>query len=761
MKKKYFSYLMTSAMIVSMSLSMLPSFSPEISTVYAAEVFDIEEKEGTIQGNITYKLDSSGVLHIYNPNETTLPTTNDGLEEYLAAAQKETHISTSISTALTNDSIDVTKIKEIKFENNVVFDSMYQMFKDMESLTTINWDKMRPDSSWYGHYNTLSWVTRVTHYEQMFYNCKSIKEIDLSCLFGGDYLSREDVGKNCSSWQSNLEDAFCGCENLEKIIFGDTSIAHLVSICYRYNYQGLQYASGSYTKLNATKSICSFGKDDNRNYFYDWSAYFCEKESDSTSSTRIVNYITRSPITFKLIYYKKQYNAADGTIGSHQQILNFTAEDKSVNLPIDEEDSNYKIVAYKWAFDKYKYNDWNIPDSYREDEFTSFNPREFLSLFITPNSSSNNKGTSSLAASMEFGDISTTDVHFDGQTPTMEIRDMLVPVYAADKEIEYDINYRYLYNGEEIAVDNNEYCIPNEKNVDKMVGKTQRIYLPYLYNTAYDNGVRVERIEYAFDNGSTVVISDSGNSYLNIDNKYAQPNSKTVTVIYYLDTYTSDKIADIDKYIKQLTEKDMPGYVETPEEPKPEPCPHTNVVEEDDPDNPGVVLYRCTECKQIVSASDGVTTPDTPEVIIKDPTDDKGTTEPKTDVIETQTPTPTKTVTPSTTTTKPDVTTNETTEKKDETEEIKIGNISGLKAINKKGKKVIVGFKKANNAQFYQLQIATKKNMKKGLKNYIIPKTTHTLKKLKRGKTYYIRVRGLSDDYAGKWSKIVKVKIKK
>lgn len=80
--------------------------------------------------------------------------------------------------------------------------------------------------------------------------------------------------------------------------------------------------------------------------------------------------------------------------------------------------------------------------------------------------------------------------------------------------------------------------------------------------------------------------------------------------------------------------------------------------------------------------------------------------------------------------------------------------------------KVTTGKKKATikisctGAKKYQVQVATKKNMKKA-KNYTATKTKYTVKKLKKGKTYYIRVRGINGKYKGGWSSIKKVKIKK
>ncbi len=88
-----------------------------------------------------------------------------------------------------------------------------------------------------------------------------------------------------------------------------------------------------------------------------------------------------------------------------------------------------------------------------------------------------------------------------------------------------------------------------------------------------------------------------------------------------------------------------------------------------------------------------------------------------------------------------------------------------LKSVkNKKGKKVIVKWKKVNGADGYQIQYARKKTFK-GKKSVTASKTSYTIKKLKKKKTYYVRVRaykknGQKKEY-GKWSAVKKVRVKK
>ena len=83
---------------------------------------------------------------------------------------------------------------------------------------------------------------------------------------------------------------------------------------------------------------------------------------------------------------------------------------------------------------------------------------------------------------------------------------------------------------------------------------------------------------------------------------------------------------------------------------------------------------------------------------------------------------------------------------------------------NKKGRKLVVRWNAVKGAKGYQLQYALNKKFKKK-KSVQTKKTKYTIKKLKKKKTYYIRVRaykmnGKKKVY-GKWSTVKKVKIKK
>ena len=85
--------------------------------------------------------------------------------------------------------------------------------------------------------------------------------------------------------------------------------------------------------------------------------------------------------------------------------------------------------------------------------------------------------------------------------------------------------------------------------------------------------------------------------------------------------------------------------------------------------------------------------------------------------------------------------------------------ITGVKAKSKAKKSITLSWKKEENSTRYQYNYALKKNFKGGKKKYTT-KSKVTIKKLKRKKTYYLRVRGMNDDYTGAWSAKKKCKVK-
>ena len=119
------------------------------------------------------------------------------------------------------------------------------------------------------------------------------------------------------------------------------------------------------------------------------------------------------------------------------------------------------------------------------------------------------------------------------------------------------------------------------------------------------------------------------------------------------------------------------------------------------------------------------------------------------------------TTTPKTTTAKPTV--KPTTAKpKATTKKASLKKTKITKKITKKlsSKKVKLTFKKVKGAKKYTVQVSTSKKFKKVLYKKTVKKTKVTLssKKLKNKKKLYVRVKAVG---AKKWSKVVKIKVKK
>jgi len=85
-------------------------------------------------------------------------------------------------------------------------------------------------------------------------------------------------------------------------------------------------------------------------------------------------------------------------------------------------------------------------------------------------------------------------------------------------------------------------------------------------------------------------------------------------------------------------------------------------------------------------------------------------------------------------------------------------SIKSLK--NKKGKKAVLTWGKVANAKKYTVMYAMKKNFK-GAKKKTVSGTKVTIKKLKKKKTYFFKVRGVNGSQVGAWSAVKKIKIKK
>lgn len=97
----------------------------------------------------------------------------------------------------------------------------------------------------------------------------------------------------------------------------------------------------------------------------------------------------------------------------------------------------------------------------------------------------------------------------------------------------------------------------------------------------------------------------------------------------------------------------------------------------------------------------------------------------------------------------------------------KPAKVKSLKAKNVKKKKVKLTWKKVSGAKGYQVQYSMKKKFpSKKTKKKTTTKRTLTIKKLKKKKIYYFRVRAYKKKASGskmygKWSNVVKVKIRK
>ena len=83
--------------------------------------------------------------------------------------------------------------------------------------------------------------------------------------------------------------------------------------------------------------------------------------------------------------------------------------------------------------------------------------------------------------------------------------------------------------------------------------------------------------------------------------------------------------------------------------------------------------------------------------------------------------------------------------------------------VDNKSKKISLKWKKISGAKGYQIQYATNKKFK-SKKTKTTTKLRYTIKKLKKKKTYYVRVRAYKSSKKkvyGKWSNVKKIKVKK
>ena len=120
------------------------------------------------------------------------------------------------------------------------------------------------------------------------------------------------------------------------------------------------------------------------------------------------------------------------------------------------------------------------------------------------------------------------------------------------------------------------------------------------------------------------------------------------------------------------------------------------------------------------------------------------------------------TTTPKATTAKPTTAKPTTAKPKATTKKASLKQTKVTKKVTKKlsSKKVKLTFKKVKGAKKYTVQVSTSKKFKKVLYKKTVKKTKVTLssKKLKGKKKLYVRVKAVG---AKKWSKVVKIKVKK
>lgn len=97
---------------------------------------------------------------------------------------------------------------------------------------------------------------------------------------------------------------------------------------------------------------------------------------------------------------------------------------------------------------------------------------------------------------------------------------------------------------------------------------------------------------------------------------------------------------------------------------------------------------------------------------------------------------------------------------------VTVGTAQISSAKNSASKKAVITVKKLSGVKGYQFSYTTDKKFKKGIKKVSSKSNKATLKSLKKGKTYYVKVRAFSSDSTqknvyGKYSKVKKVTIRK
>ena len=99
-------------------------------------------------------------------------------------------------------------------------------------------------------------------------------------------------------------------------------------------------------------------------------------------------------------------------------------------------------------------------------------------------------------------------------------------------------------------------------------------------------------------------------------------------------------------------------------------------------------------------------------------------------------------------------------------EKVTVKKTSITSAKNSKSKQIAIKYKKVSGAKGYEVSYSTDKKFKKSVTKKNTTKTSYTIKSLKKGKTYYVRVRAYKIDSAGKkvygkYTTVKKVKVSK
>lgn len=85
---------------------------------------------------------------------------------------------------------------------------------------------------------------------------------------------------------------------------------------------------------------------------------------------------------------------------------------------------------------------------------------------------------------------------------------------------------------------------------------------------------------------------------------------------------------------------------------------------------------------------------------------------------------------------------------------------AAITSVKSKSRKLTTKWNKVEGATSYQVYIGTNKSVSKGLVKYTTKSLSKTSKKLKKNKTYYVKVRAYSNGVYGPWSTAKKVKCK-